>query len=66
MLPYKLEKQLESTDLLYSYKDVVELVAFALIAPKVREGETIESLKDKYPDVFDMKIIAAHDLISYS
>lgn len=65
MLPFSLRKQLESTTRLYTYKDVVELVAFAL-TPSRLYGDTIESFQAKYPDVFDMKIIEADRLISYS
>jgi hypothetical protein len=66
MLPYKLEKALNSENLLYSYKDVVELVAFALIPEKSRKDLTIDSFKAQYPDVFDHKMIDADQLISYS
>ena len=65
MLPFHLEKQLKSDTKLYTYKDVVELVAFAL-TPGRLEGDTIESFQSKYPDIFDHKMIEAHRLISYS
>lgn len=64
-LPFDIAKSMKSETRLYTYKDVIELVAFALIKDKA-EGETIESFQTKYPDVFDLKIIEAHRLISYS
>jgi hypothetical protein len=65
-LPFKLEKDLKDQKPLYSYKDVVELVAWALVPLALREKFTLESFKDAYPDVWDHKMIDAATLISYS
>lgn len=66
MLPFKLQKQMQGTTPLYTYREVVELVAFALIDRNSREDGPIESFKDKYPDVFDQKCIEADRMISIS
>lgn len=66
MLPHNLKVSIESTTKLYTYGDVAQLVAFALIPANVREGRTIEYFKERYPDVFDQKIIDADRLISFS
>lgn len=66
MLPYRLEKSLRTDTMLYSYKDVVELVAWALIPDKSRENYSIDSFKENYPDVFDQKMVEADRLISSS
>ena len=65
MLPYKLMKDLESTKPLYTYKDVIELVAWALVPPDIRGKVTVEEFVRQYPDVFDQKMIDADFLISY-
>jgi hypothetical protein len=66
MIPYNLQKQLDNSNPLYSYKDVVELVAFALIPERTRENYTIGTFQENFPDVFDTKMIEADHLISYS
>lgn len=66
MLPYKLEKALASPNKLYTYKEVVELVAWALLPIEARNNHNIEDFKKKYPDVFDHKIIEADRIISYA
>ena len=66
MLPFRLQKQLASDNKLYTYKDVVELVAFALIPESSRESTNIDAFKEKYLDVFENKMITADRLISYS
>lgn len=66
MLPFDLERQMNKDTLLYTFKDVLELMAWASIPEDTREGYTIESFKETYPDVFDGKIIIANRILSYS
>jgi len=63
MLPFDLEKQMEKGTLLYTFKDMLELMAWASLPEDTREGYTIEYFKETYPDVFDKKIIEANRIL---
>lgn len=66
MLPYNLEKQMKNPTKLYSYGEVVELVAWALVNPLLRNESNIDKYKEQHPDIFDQKCIEADRLISYA
>jgi len=63
MLPFDLEKNMNKDTKLYTFRDVLELMAWASISEDARESYTIDTFKETYPDVFDKKIIEANRIL---
>lgn len=63
-LPLSLEKSLKSEGKFYTYKELCYLVAWGCVHLAIREKMTPDEYIEAYPDIWNLKLIEADNLIS--
>jgi hypothetical protein len=63
-LPLQLQKDLKSENKNYTYKELCYLVAWGCVPRDIREKMDPDQYIAAYPDVWNMKLVEAHHLIS--